>query len=218
MNFKCMTPEDIAKKLLEIKAVAVNMDEPFTYTSGLRSPIYCDNRLIISYPEIRNAVADAFVDLIKEKNIEFDVIGGPATGAIPHSAWVADKLGVPMIYIRGKAKGHGKKNLVEGVLQKGQKVLILEDLISTGGSSLTAIEGVRDEGGVVTDCVAISTYEMESSKKGFTRANVNLYTLTNFSAIVNAAVETGALAEDQKEKVLEWNQDPEGWGKKMGLE
>ena len=209
---------DVAKKLLEIKAVAVNMDEPFTYTSGLRSPIYCDNRLIISYPEIREGVAQAFVDLIKEKNLEFDIIGGPATGAIPHSAWVADKLGVPMIYIRGKAKGHGKQNLVEGVLEKGQKVLILEDLISTGGSSLAAIEGVRSEGGVVTDCVAITTYEMKSSISGFKDADVNLYTLTNFSAIVESAVADGSLAEDQKEKVLEWNQDPEGWGKKMGLE
>ncbi len=206
-----ITAKDVAHLLLEIQAVAIKPTDPFTYTSGMVSPIYCDNRLIISYPEKREQIAQAFVDVIKDKGLEFDTIGGPATGAIPHAAWVAEKLGIPMIYIRGKAKGHGKQNQVEGVLTKGQRVLIIEDHISTGGSSLDAAEAVREQGGIVTDCIAISTYEMEAATNGFADAGIQLFTLTNFTALVDAAVETNAISADQQELVLSWNKDPQNW-------
>lgn len=213
-----MTSHEVAALLFDIEAVAVNMEEPFRYTSGLLSPIYCDNRLIISYPDKRDMIAQAFVDLIQAEGMEYDTIGGPATGAIPHSAFVAQKLNCPMIYIRGKAKEHGKKKQVEGKMDSGARVLIIEDLVSTGGSSLAAIEGVRNEGGVVTDCISIMTYQMKSSIKGFAAAQVNLRSLTTFTDVVAVAVERGVVTEEQRERVLDWNQDPDWWGKKMGLE
>lgn len=213
-----MTPTDIAKILLEIKAVALNVKTPYRYTSGILSPIYCDNRLIISYPEKRKQVIDGFVNLIKESGLEFDVVGGTATAGIPHAAWIADRLNVPMVYIRDKAKGHGKKNQIEGKLEAGQKVLVIEDLISTGGSSVRAGLATREAGGVVTDCVAIFTYQMETAKKQFEEAGINLHTLSNFAALMDVAAQEGYITEEEKGIALEWNKDPQGWGKKMGFE
>lgn len=217
-NTISMTPTDIAKILLEIKAVALNVKTPYRYTSGILSPIYCDNRLIISYPEKRKQVIDGFVHLIKASGLQFDVVGGTATAGIPHAAWIADRLNVPMVYIRDKAKGHGKKNQIEGKLEAGQKVLVIEDLISTGGSSVRAGLATREAGGVVTDCVAIFTYQMETAKEQFEEAQINLHTLSNFAALMDVAAQEGYITEEEKGIALEWNKDPQGWGKKMGFE
>lgn len=213
-----MNNKEVAKLLLDIKAVALNAKEPYRYTSGILSPIYCDNRLIMSFPQKRRQIINTFLELIEEKGYEFDVIAGVATGAITYAAWLAEKLDVPMIYIRGKAKGHGKQNQIEGKLEKGQKVLVIEDLISTGGSSASACAAVRQAGGEVTNCLAIFSYQMQSAKENFKDIEVELTTLTEFSTLVETASELGYITAEEKEKVLAWNQDPQEWGKKMGYE
>lgn len=209
---------EIAEILLDINAVALNASDPFTYSSGMRSPIYCDNRLLISYPEKRKVIAQAFVDMINEAGIDYDVIAGTATAGIPHAAWISDVLSAPMIYIRGKAKGHGKKNQIEGRLDEGALALIVEDLVSTGGSSVEAAFAAREAGAAVLDCVAIFTYEMEAAKAKFAEAGIHLYTLTTFSVLVDVALNRGDITEEEKEKILEWNRDPQEWAAKMGIE
>lgn len=207
-----MNAEQIAKMLLEIKAVTLSVNPPYTWTSGIKSPIYCDNRLIMSYPKKRKQVRDAFIGLIDKIGLEFDVIAGVATAGIPHAAFIADALDKPMIYIRGKAKGHGKENQIEGKLEKGQKALVIEDLISTGGSTINAVNAIRIAGGIVTDCFAVFNYELEKSKKAFKESNANLYTLSNFSTLVRVATEENYLGLEDKETVLTWSLDPENWG------
>jgi orotate phosphoribosyltransferase len=207
--------EQIAKTLLEIKAVTLSVNPPYTWTSGIKAPIYCDNRLLMSYPEKRKQVRDMFLDLIKENNLEFDIIAGVATSGIPHAAWLSEALDKPMIYVRGKAKGHGKKNVIEGALEKNKKVLVVEDLISTGGSTLHVVEEIRKAGGVVNNCLAIFTYEFEKSKRAFKEADANLYTLTNFSTLVDVAINKKYLDLSNKDIVLEWNKNPEEWGNNL---
>lgn len=213
-----MRAEDIAKLLLETKAVAINAKEPFRYTSGILSPIYCDNRILISFPEKRQIIVDAYCALIEENNLDYDVIGGTSTAGIPWSAWIANRLHAPMVYIRGKAKEHGKKKQVEGHLDDGAHVVIVEDLISTGGSSIESVQGVRNEGGMVTDVIAIFTYGMEKARTVFETEKVTLHTMTNFETLVQVAFAMQVISEEEKIKVLEWNKDPQGWGKKMGYE
>lgn len=208
----------IAKLLLEINAVALNVKIPFRYSSGMLSPIYCDNRLIISYPEKRTQVIDAFIECIRENELVYDTVGGTATAGIPYAAWIADRLQKPMLYIRAKAKGHGKKNQIEGKLDAGQRVLVVEDLVSTGASSVRAGLAVREVGGVVTDCVAIFTYQMASATTQFAEAQMRLHTLTNFSVLLEVAVSSGTITEQEKGIALEWSANPQGWGKKMGFE
>jgi orotate phosphoribosyltransferase len=210
--------ELIANILLEIGAVTLNTKEPYRYTSGILSPIYCDNRLLISYPEKRKHIIQGFVDVIDENNLDYDIIAGTATAGIPHAAWVSERLNAPMIYIRSKAKEHGKKSRIEGVLEENAHTIIIEDLISTGGSSVSAGEAVREEGGVVSHCVAIFTYQMKKAEERFAESKIQLYTLTNFSTLVEVASANGYIAPEDKEKVLAWNKDPEGWGKAMGYE
>ena len=210
--------ELIANILLEIGAVTLNTKEPYRYTSGILSPIYCDNRLLISYPEKRKQVLQAFLDVIDENSIDYDVIAGTATAGIPHAAWIADRLNAPMVYIRSKAKEHGKKSRIEGLLEADAHAVIIEDLISTGGSSVSAGEAVREEGGVVSHCVAIFTYQMKSAEEKFAAAKIQLHTLTNFATLVEVASEHEYIAAEDKEKILAWNKDPEGWGKTMGYE
>lgn len=211
-----MNEKEVAKILLEIKAVTLSPDKPYTYASGIKSPIYCDNRLIISFPEKRKQIVDYFLDAIKD--LEFDIVAGTATAGISWAAWIADKLGKPMIYIRGEKKGHGKENQIEGKMEKGQIVLIIEDLISTGGSSFNAVQAVRDMGGVVENCAAIFSYQMEKAKQTFEQGRCNLITLSNFSVLVQTAFEEEYIDSEQRDKVLEWNKYPAGWGKKMGFE
>ena len=205
--------KEIAKILLEKKAVTLNVKEPYTFTSGIKSPIYTDNRLLMSYPTERDVLIKSFLKIIKKKNLKPDVIAGIATSGIPWASWIADKLDLPMVYIRGKQKGHGRENLIEGKLEKGEKVLIIEDLISTGGSSINGVQAVKKSGCVVVANLAIFTYEFEESKQGFEKENVDLITLTNFTALVNVAVSENYISKDEEGKVLEWSKNPEKWEK-----
>jgi len=212
------TAEDVAKILLEIKAVTLSPQKPYRYASGMLSPIYCDNRLLMSYPDKRRKIIAYLAELIKERHLEFDVVAGIASSGIPHAAWLADKLGKPMIYIRKEVKEHGKENLIEGKLDKGERVLIVEDLVSTGGSSINGVEAVRSQGGVVNHCVAIFTYEMEKAKDAFRNANCELVTLSGFTTLIKTAKEMEYISPEESGKVLAWNKDPQNWGRKMGLE
>lgn len=199
----------ISKILLDTKAVTLNPKEPYTYASGIRSPIYCDNRILMSLPRERKEIIQAFLKILE--GLEFETVAGTATAGIPWAAWVAEIYNKPLIYVRSKSKDHGKQNLIEGRLDKGQKVVVIEDLISTGGSSVSAVEAVKEAGGIVTDCVAIFTYEMQKAAAKFEEAKCNIHTLTNFSTLANVAGEQGHIDAEQREIVLEWNKDPEGW-------
>ncbi len=213
-----MIENDIAKILLKIGAVTLKMDPPYKWVSGIFSPIYCDNRLLMSYPEERKKVVDGFVEIIKNKRIEFDVVAGIASSGIPHAAWLAEKLSKPMIYVRKKSKGYGRGKLIEGKLEKGAKVLIVEDLISTAGSLVNGIESVRQAGGIVNNCLAIFTYEMNKATHNLSGIGCRVLTLSNFSALVKIAREENYLDGEYCNKALEWSKDPENWGRKMGFE
>lgn len=206
---------EIAKLLLEIKAVTLNPSEPYRYTSGILSPIYCDNRLIISYPDKRKRVIDAFLNLIRAQDIDFDVVAGTATAGIPHAAWIADRLNKPMVYVRSKSKGHGKHNQIEGRLETDQKALVVEDLISTGGSSVNAGLALREAGAIVTDCVAIFTYQLEEAAKAFGDADIRLNTLCDFSTLIDVAAHEGYINEEEKLQALAWNKDPVKWSQEF---
>jgi len=208
----------VASVLLDIKAVTLSPNKPYTWASGIKSPIYCDNRLLISYPDKRTVIRDAFIETIKENDIEFDIIAGTSTSGIPHAAWLADKLNKPMIYVKKKAKDYGQQKLIEGVLEKGQKVLIIEDLISTGGSSLAVVEAVRDAGGIVTHCLAIFTYQLDKATAKFKDADCTALTLSNFSTLVKQAERLKYITEQEKNTVLEWSTMPDDWAKKYDLE
>ena len=174
----------INQHLLQIGAVKLSPNEPFTWASGKKSPIYCDNRLTLSYPEVRRLICQSFVDKIKENFKDVEVIAGVATGGIAHGALVAEALGLPLIYVRDKPKGHGRMNLIEGHLEAGKRVVVIEDLISTGGSSLKAVEGIRESGGNVLGLLAIFTYGFEAANKAFEAANCPFDTLTNFQSLL----------------------------------
>lgn len=203
--------KQIAKILLDIKAVTLNVKEPYKYSSGILSPIYCDNRLLLSHPKQRQKTRDAFIKLIRANKLNFDIVGGIATAGIPHAAWLAEALKKPMIYIRSKSKGYGKNKLIEGNLTKGQKVLIIEDLVSTGSSCIEAVQAVRLAGGITQDCLAIFTYQLTKSEQNFKKAKVNLYFLTNLSILLDAAVDENYITIKEKKSVLEWARDPEHW-------
>lgn len=202
---------DIAESLLNIKAVALSPNEPFTWTSGIKSPIYCDNRLTMTYPEIREKVADGFVALIKEHFPEVEVIAGTSTAGIPHAAWVAQKLNLPMAYIRDKAKGHGKQNQIEGRILPGQKVVVIEDLISTGGSSLKAALAVREAGAEPLAVLAIFTYQFPSAIDAFAQAGIPLHTISNYTALLEQAVSSGAIAQSDVAALQAWKENPSAY-------
>ncbi len=203
----------ITKKLLEINTIKIQPSNPFTWASGWNSPIYCDNRKTLSYPAIRTYIRDQFVDIIKEKYPDAEVIAGVATGAIAIGALVADVLGLPFIYVRAKPKGHGLENMIEGDLDNTKKVVMVEDLISTGISSLKATEAVRNYGADVIGMVAIFTYNFPVAKENFEKANVELTTLSNYHILIETAVEIGEVTSDQVDTLLKWREDPAVWGK-----
>lgn len=213
MNTTQSRAEQIAASLLSIGAVALRPHQPFTWTSGIKSPIYCDNRLTMSYPEVRELVAEGFASLVKELYPDADVIAGTATAGIPHAAWVAQKLGLPMIYIRDKAKGHGKENLIEGSIKPGQKVVVIEDLISTGGSSLKAALAVNEAGGQALGVIAIFTYELAKAAEAFQSAGIPLHTLSNYSTLLQVAVDKGAIASEDLQMLQAWRENPAEFGK-----
>lgn len=206
--------QSIAKRLLEIKAVSLKPDNPFTWTSGLRSPIYCDNRLTLSYPEVRKEIAQGLKRIILENFSDIEVVAGTATAGIPHAAWVSDLMDLPMCYVRSKAKGHGKGNQIEGKVEHGQKVVVIEDLISTGGSVITAVQALRDAGCEVLGVVSIFTYGLEKGKKAFMEGDIKSQSLTDFEALVDTAIEIGYIGDQDKANLLSWSKSPAEWSKK----
>lgn len=198
---------EIARDLLDIKAVQIKTDGFFTWTSGIKSPIYCDNRLTMSYPHIRKKIVKAFVEKLAKMDEQPDVIAGCATAGIPHAAWLADELNLPMIYVRSSAKGHGKGNQIEGNIEKGQKVLLIEDLISTGGSSIQAAKAIISEGAEVISTFAIFTYGLEKSLSQFNNLKVPLFTITSFDKLVMALVEDSVINESDRSKLLAWRDE-----------
>lgn len=213
-----MLSKEVAKILLDKRAVKLSFDPPFTYTSGMKGPIYCDNRVLISYPEERKFIADAFCGLVKEKGLKPDFIGGTATAAIPWAAFVSDRLDLPMIYIRPEKKEHGAGKQIEGALPAGKNVLIVEDLITTGGSSLSSVKAVREEGkGICNDVFAIFTYGFEKARAGFEELSCNLTAMSDFGVLLEVALERGDIDQEAYEKIQEYRKDPPGWAEKMGL-
>lgn len=197
----------LAKELLAIQAVALRPNDYFTWTSGIKSPIYCDNRITMSYPSIRREIAAGMIEVIKEKYPAVEVIAGTATAGIPHAAWVSELLDLPMIYVRDSAKKHGKTNQIEGRVLEGQKVVIIEDLISTGLSSLKVAKALREAGAEVLGVVAIFSYELKKAQAAFEEAGVEYITLTNYPVLVEEAVAIDYIHQDDVEKLLEWRNE-----------
>ena len=197
----------LAKELLAIQAVALRPNDYFTWTSGIKSPIYCDNRITMSYPSIRREIAAGMVEVIKEKYPAVEVIAGTATAGIPHAAWVSELLDLPMIYVRDSAKKHGKTNQIEGRVLEGQKVVIIEDLISTGLSSLKVTKALREAGAEVLGVVAIFSYELKKAQAAFEEAGVEYITLTNYPVLLEEAVSIDYIHQDDVEKLLEWRNE-----------
>ena len=202
-----------ASKLLKIKAIKLQPNNPFTWASGWKSPFYCDNRKTLSYPDLRNYVKLELVHAILDRFPEVEAIAGVATGAIPQGALVADALNLPFVYVRSKPKDHGLENLIEGELKPGMKVVVVEDLISTGGSSLKAVEAIRKDGSEVIGMVASYTYGFPVAREAFEQAGVELVTLTDYEHVVAEALETGYIAEEDVELLNEWRRDPANWKK-----
>lgn len=201
--------EKLASMLLEIKAVSiVGQDNLFTWVSGIKSPIYCDNRVTISYPEVRTAIAKGFARLIRECYPGADVIAGTATAGIPHAAWVAQELEKPMVYVRSTPKGHGKGNQIEGRLQAGSKVVLIEDLLSTGGSSLKAVEALQEAGAEVVAVLAIFSYQFPEVTNRFGAAAIPFQTLTDYSVLLPLAASLGYVKQEEIEVLKAWSGNP----------
>lgn len=207
------TAKKTAELLLSIKAIKLQPKEPFTWASGWFSPIYCDNRVTLSYVSIRNYIRENLTKIIEEKHGKPDVIAGVATGAIAIGVLVAQELGVPFIYVRPEPKKHGRKNQIEGFLDSGQNVVVVEDLISTGKSSLNAVKALREAGANVKGMVAIFDYGFKHAAKNFKKANVDLTTLGNYENLIEQALETNYVSEKEFETLIEWRVDPSEWNK-----
>lgn len=203
----------VAEKLLSIKAVKVQPQDPFTWASGWKSPIYCDNRKTLSYSEIRSLIKNELAEVVRQKYANVDVIAGVATGAIAQGALVAEALGKPFVYVRSSPKDHGLENLIEGDLKSGQKVVVIEDLISTGGSSLKAVGALRNAGAEVLGMVAIFTYGFPVAAEKFAEANVELTTLSNYNAVLQHLLDTKQIGNEEMETLKKWREAPEVWGK-----
>lgn len=200
-----------AAKLLNVKAIKLQPNNPFTWASGWKSPFYCDNRKTLSFPDLRSFVKIEIARIIQERFPEAEAVAGVATGAIPQGALVADALNLPFVYVRSKPKDHGLENLIEGELKPGSKVVVVEDLISTGGSSLKAVEAIRKNGCEVVGMVASYTYGFPVAEEAFKDAKVTLVTLTNYEAVVAEALRIGYIAEQDVELLNDWRKDPAHW-------
>jgi orotate phosphoribosyltransferase len=201
----------LARDLLRIDAVLLAPDEPFTWSSGLQAPIYCDNRLTMGYPAIRRAIRDGFAAVMEEEGLAADVIVGTATAGIPHAAWLADHLDRPMAYVRSSAKGHGRQNQIEGRVAAGQSTVIIEDLVSTGRSALDAVDAVQAAGATVEAVLAIFTYELDATAERFDAAGVPLFTLTGYRTLLSVVADQDAFAPDALQALQDWRHDPERW-------
>lgn len=208
-----MSKQQIAEHLLEIKAVYLQPNDPFTWSSGMKSPIYCDNRLTLSYPHIRQDIANGLKQLIEEHFPGTELVAGTATAGIPHAAWVSDLLNLPMCYVRSKAKGHGKGNQIEGIASPGQKVVVVEDLISTGGSAITAAQALKEAGCEVLGIVSIFTYELAKGKEKLAAEGLTSYSLSDYSTLIGVAKEKGYINENELQKLTKWRENPddESW-------
>ncbi len=204
---------ETAKSLLEVEAVKIRPQDPFTWASGWKSPIYCDNRITLSFPKVRETITTDLATLIKSKYPEVECIAGVATAGIPQGALVAAKLGLPFIYVRSKPKGHGMTNLIEGKLIPNQKIIVLEDLISTGGSSIKAALDIRESGGNVIGLVAIFTYGFSVSEENFKNANIPYSCLSDYNSLLNYNASIGKLSQEELENLENWRKDPEKWGR-----
>lgn len=211
MIFNKDTAEKTAELLLQINAIKLNPRNPFTWASGWKSPIYCDNRLILSFPAIRNYVRDEFAKNIEKQFGKPDVIAGVATGAIGIGILVAECMGLPFVYVRPEPKKHGRQNQVEGFLQKGQNVVVVEDLISTGNSSLLAVEALKGAGANIKGMAAIFTYGFGLAEENFKNAKVELYTLSNYQNLLSLAVAKTYITEEEQQTLSEWNVNPSTW-------
>ena len=208
-----MIEKEIAKSLLDVKAAFLRPNEPFTWASGIKSPIYCDNRLVLSFPEKRDLVKNGLVDLIKKAYPEVEVIMGTATAGIPMAALTADVMGIPMGYVRSSNKTHGKENKIEGRVLPGQKVVVVEDLISTGGSCIGVVEALREAGAVVLGVAAIFSYQLQDAVNNFGSIDCPFVTLSNYDALIETALELDYIKAEDLEKLKAWKQDPkdESW-------
>lgn len=201
----------IAAKLLEIKAIRLQPEKPFTWASGWKSPIYCDNRLSLSYPEVRSFIKENLVKAIKSHFPDVEAIAGVATAGIPQGALIAESLNLPFLYVRSKPKGHGMENMIEGKVTEGQKVVVVEDLISTGGSSLKAVQDLKNAGFEVLGMVAIFTYGFDIASDNFSEANVKLVCLSNYSAMLPQALANDYIDDHTLASLVEWRKDPGSW-------
>lgn len=205
---------DLAKELLKINAIRLQPDDPFTWASGLRSPIYCDNRLSLSHPVLRSEIKETLSEMSKDR-WDFDVVAGVATAGIAHGALIADYLGLPFIYVRSSAKKHGAKNQIEGDYTSGQHCLVVEDLISTGGSSIAAVEVLRDVGIEVKGVAAIFSYQFAKAKENFDQVACPFFTISNYPALLKAARALESINEDQLRSLQDWRLDPQAWSDRI---
>lgn len=203
----------LADDLLVIGAVGFRPDAPFVWASGLRSPVYCDNRLTISYPEVRNRICDGFIEAMEKAGIDADLIVGTATAGIPHAAWLADALDLPMAYVRSRPKKHGKASQIEGRIAPGARAIVIEDLVSTGRSSGITVEALRQDGVSIEAVLAIFSYELDEAAEAFRQLEIPLITLTNFDELFAAARERGTLSDAKIRSIEEWRRDPVGWSR-----
>lgn len=201
----------MAELLLKVKAVKINVKEPFTWASGMKSPIYCDNRITLSYPAIRTFIRQQISTIVKDEFGNVDLIAGVATGGIPHGVLVAQELGLPFAYVRTNKKDHGLSNQIEGVIESGQSVVMIEDLISTGGSSMDAVNAVKQTGGLVKGLVAIFSYGFAGASDKFTQADIKMITLTDYNALIKNALENNFIRESEIETLKKWRESPEQW-------
>jgi orotate phosphoribosyltransferase len=206
----------LAHDLLEIGAVALRPDEPFTWASGRRSPVYTDNRLTLAYPAVRARIAEAFAALVDGEGLEPDVIAGTATAGIPHATLLAETLGLPLAYVRSSAKAHGRGNQIEGRVEAGQRVVVVEDLVSTGGSALAAAEAVRAAGAEPVAVVAVFSYGLDAAGDAFRKAGVPLHVLTTYDQLAEVAADTGALAPESLDVLRAWRENPSAWSVTRG--
>lgn len=202
---------ELAGQLLEINAVVLRPNDPFTWSSGWNSPIYCDNRLTLRHPEIRNGIAAHFKEYIERQYPDIDVITGTATAGIPHSAWVADQLNKPMAYVRAKAKAYGMGNQIEGGVAKGESTVVIEDLISTGGSAISVLEALQFVGADVQAVLSIFTYGFDKAVERFAAVDVPVYSLTDYSTLIEVAVEKGFVTENDLDVLSSWRTSPDTW-------
>ena len=211
MSLELTTSSKIANYLLQIKAIKLETEKPFQWSSGIYSPIYCDNRIVLSFPKIRKLICDCFVEIIKKKYSDTELVAGVATGGIGMGMLIAEKLDLPFVYVRPQAKKHGRKNQIEGLIKKNIKAIVIEDLISTGKSSLNAVDALKKQKVNVIGLISLFSYELEDAKKNISKSGLNYCSLSNFSDLIKIALSTNYINTKQKEEIFKWRLNPQKW-------